>query len=85
MARYWNGYRWVDDPPMARADAREAVVEPSQQDEVDTTPEQQVPGLPEQPVPNSVTIPLRLYPEKIVYASGKEIPGEEGVADEDDD
>ena len=53
MSRYWNGYRWVDDPPMARAKAGEPA-KPVAQDEVDPTPEQSI--------PNSVT-PPRSLPE----------------------
>lgn len=79
--KYWNGYQWVTpakpgvevvyDVPSheERVALLEAEVNPP-----DVTEERELVELFEQPIGNMVTIPLTLYPEKVVHAPLKEIP-----------
>lgn len=115
MGKYWNGYKWCDDPPMAgmmpkpiEQHEREALSEaelnpPEVTGEHEPMTEFDVSDIteheswemeatigikvdplpvPEEPMPNLATIPLTLYPEKVVYAPLKEIPEEPVITDE---
>jgi hypothetical protein len=82
--KYWNGYQWVTpakpgvevvyDVPSheERVALLEAEVNPPDVTEerwMEQYGDETFEILPEQPTPNLVSIPLTLYPEKVVYAT----------------